>query len=116
MTYVSSNNCSGRLSQTEQLDFFCFGFARLNTKCPLASLRVPSLATQLPQQCFFKFGESLALSADRAFQVKQYLTEQGVPSSRIAFEGLGEAQPIADNSTEAGRALNRRTTFKVISM
>ena len=58
---------------------------------------------------------NLALSAERAFQVKMFLGEKGVPSSRIEFKGMGESQPIADNTTEEGRAKNRRTTFKVIA-
>jgi outer membrane protein OmpA-like peptidoglycan-associated protein/tetratricopeptide (TPR) repeat protein len=56
-----------------------------------------------------------ALSADRAFTVKLFLEGQGISPSRIDFKGLGEKEPIASNETEAGRALNRRTTFKVLS-
>ena len=55
-----------------------------------------------------------ALSADRAFTVKQYLESNGVPARRIDFKGMGETEPMASNDTEQGRALNRRTTFKVI--
>lgn len=54
-----------------------------------------------------------ALSADRAFTVKLFLESKGVPEARIEFKGLGENEPIASNETEKGRALNRRTTFKV---
>jgi outer membrane protein OmpA-like peptidoglycan-associated protein/tetratricopeptide (TPR) repeat protein len=56
-----------------------------------------------------------ALSADRAFTVKQFLETKGVAESRIDFKGLGESDPIATNDTEEGRAQNRRTTFKVIA-
>jgi outer membrane protein OmpA-like peptidoglycan-associated protein/tetratricopeptide (TPR) repeat protein len=56
-----------------------------------------------------------ALSADRAFTVKLFLEGQGIKSSRIDFKGMGEKEPIASNDSEAGRALNRRTTFKVLS-
>jgi outer membrane protein OmpA-like peptidoglycan-associated protein len=57
-----------------------------------------------------------ALSADRAFTVKEYLESQGVSASRIDFKGMGENQPIASNETEKGRALNRRTTFMVVDL
>jgi outer membrane protein OmpA-like peptidoglycan-associated protein len=49
-----------------------------------------------------------AVSAQRAAAVKQYLVDQGADASRIQTEGLGEAYPVASNSTEAGRQKNRR--------
>ncbi len=55
-----------------------------------------------------------ALSADRAFTVKLFLESNGVVASRIDFKGIGEAKPIATNESDIGRALNRRTTFKVV--
>ncbi len=49
------------------------------------------------------------LSLQRAQSVQEYLLLQGVGSSQIkSVEGLGEANPIADNSTKAGREQNRR--------
>lgn len=48
------------------------------------------------------------LSLDRAQSVRDYLVSQGVSASRIAVEGKGEHQPIADNTTADGRAKNRR--------
>jgi outer membrane protein OmpA-like peptidoglycan-associated protein len=48
------------------------------------------------------------LSRQRAHAVKQYLEDRGVAGSRIDTEGRGEHEPVADNSTEAGRAKNRR--------
>lgn len=49
-----------------------------------------------------------ALSLRRADAVKKYLTSRGVPDDRIATEGAGETQPVADNKTPEGRATNRR--------
>lgn len=48
------------------------------------------------------------LSLDRAQSVKDYLVSRGVRSNEIQVSGRGEREPVADNSTEAGRAKNRR--------
>jgi outer membrane protein OmpA-like peptidoglycan-associated protein len=48
------------------------------------------------------------LSIDRAQSVRDYLSARGVSSTRIETTGRGEHEPIADNSSEAGRAQNRR--------
>lgn len=49
------------------------------------------------------------LSLQRAQAVSTYLTSLGVNTSQIkSVEGLGESNPVADNSTEAGRKENRR--------
>ena len=40
--------------------------------------------------------------------VRDALTARGVNPSRIAAQGLGEAQPVAANSSESGRQQNRR--------
>ena len=50
-----------------------------------------------------------ALSLQRAQAVSTYLINQGVSTSQIkSVEGLGEANPVADNSTAAGQQQNRR--------
>ena len=49
-----------------------------------------------------------ALSVNRAQSARDYLVARGVNASRITIDGRGEREPIADNSTEAGRARNRR--------
>jgi outer membrane protein OmpA-like peptidoglycan-associated protein len=49
------------------------------------------------------------LSEARAAAVKQYLvTSHGVPADRLTASGFGDAKPVADNTTEQGRAQNRR--------
>ena len=55
---------------------------------------------------------NLNLSKDRANAVKQYLVNAGVAASKITANGYGEANPIASNSTEAGRVQNRRVEIK----
>ena len=51
---------------------------------------------------------NLDLSQRRADAVQSYLVAQGVASVRLQATGMGEANPIADNSTEEGRRANRR--------
>ncbi|HJT41755.1 MAG TPA: OmpA family protein [Sphingobium sp.] len=54
-----------------------------------------------------------SLSERRAQSVADYLTSHGVQSARIATRGFGETQPIASNSTEEGKASNRRVEIKI---
>ena len=53
------------------------------------------------------------LSLRRATSVKNYMVEQGVDAGIIDVSGKGETMPIADNSTRAGRAQNRRVEINV---
>lgn len=58
---------------------------------------------------------NLRLSQLRAESVRNYLIQQGIPAHRLQTRGYGEVMPITDNSTEAGRSLNRRIEFRIIS-
>lgn len=51
---------------------------------------------------------NLDLSERRAATVVQWLVDRGVDASRLTALGVGEAEPIADNETAAGKAANRR--------
>lgn len=57
-----------------------------------------------------------ALSERRADSVAQYLVGQGVALSRITAAGFGKANPIASNSTEAGKQANRRVEIKIVPL
>ena len=48
------------------------------------------------------------LSLNRAQTVRDYLSTHGVPAQRMAIEGRGSREPLADNASDAGRAKNRR--------
>jgi outer membrane protein OmpA-like peptidoglycan-associated protein len=53
------------------------------------------------------------LSFDRANATRDYLVGRGVAATRIATDGRGSSQPVADNGTAQGRAANRRVEIYV---
>src|SRR5437870_7852254 len=57
---------------------------------------------------------NLGLSDRRVESVLRYLVSKGVPLYRISLVGLGEADPVADNQTAAGREQNRRVEIQVL--
>jgi outer membrane protein OmpA-like peptidoglycan-associated protein len=57
---------------------------------------------------------NMKLSEQRAGSVKSFLAGRGVPSQRMQTLGAGPDHPIADNSTEAGRAENRRVEITIV--
>jgi outer membrane protein OmpA-like peptidoglycan-associated protein len=56
---------------------------------------------------------NLALSQNRAQSVVSYLASQGVSGNRLNAVGMGKANPIGDNTTAAGQALNRRVVIQI---
>jgi OmpA-OmpF porin, OOP family len=54
------------------------------------------------------------LSRIRAQAVVDYLEQAGIPADRLSAVGYGEANPIASNETEEGRAQNRRIEFRIV--
>ena len=55
------------------------------------------------------------LSQQRAESVTQYLLSKGIDQSRLSSKGYGFKKPVADNSSEQGRALNRRVEFTILT-
>lgn len=55
-----------------------------------------------------------SLSERRADSVANFLANSGVQRARVETRGYGESQPIASNSTEEGRATNRRVELKIV--
>jgi len=53
------------------------------------------------------------LSEKRAAAVRDYLTQQGLPTNSVRARGFGETQPVASNDTAAGRQQNRRVEMVV---
>ena len=60
--------------------------------------------------------DNLKLSTYRAKAVVDYLINKNINPTRLSYKGFGAANPIAENSTEEGKAKNRRTEFVVIGM
>ncbi len=59
-----------------------------------------------------KDDHNLHLSENRAETVKQLLVEEfGIDETRFEFMGKGESEPVDNNTTEKGRANNRRVEF-----
>ena len=56
------------------------------------------------------------LSNDRAKTVAEYIIAAGIPKEQVAWKGYGKTQPVADNSTLAGRKLNQRVELKILKM
>jgi outer membrane protein OmpA-like peptidoglycan-associated protein len=54
------------------------------------------------------------LSEARAKAISEYLVSKGIDSSRIQYKGYGSAKPVAINSSEEGKLLNRRVEFMII--
>ena len=54
------------------------------------------------------------LSQSRAASVIAWLVSHGVAANRLTPQGFGASRPVADNSTEAGRALNRRVEMALV--
>jgi outer membrane protein OmpA-like peptidoglycan-associated protein len=58
---------------------------------------------------------NLTLSEQRAKSVATYLKSYGVSGARIATNGYGEAQPVADNATTEGKSKNRRVDVAIFA-
>ncbi len=57
--------------------------------------------------------KNIRLSQDRVGVVRNYLINKGISQERITGTGYGGSKPIADNSTEVTRRLNRRVEFRI---
>ncbi len=73
----------------------------------------PDLAAQTPEEKASAY--NLAVSRQRAAALAQALVAQGIAEQRLSVQGFGQTQPIADNTTDAGRRKNRRVTASVVA-
>jgi len=56
---------------------------------------------------------NLTLSGQRALTVKNAAIAKGVKKERLIAVGFGQNKPIGDNTTDEGKAKNRRTEFRI---
>ena len=92
-----------------------------------ARSNIESLATSLknnPQTNILIVGHTDATGTDaynyklserRAASVKAYAVNQGIASSRLTTEGRGETEPISDNTSDSGKAQNRRVEIVIVA-
>jgi len=101
---------------------FALNSAKLTDKAKSELIDVIHLLNQYPQAVVHVTGHTDATGAEqynqklserRASAVADYLTEHDVDISRITIKGMGELQPIASNSTQAGRNKNRRVEIVI---
>ena len=57
---------------------------------------------------------NMALSQGRVQAVVDYLVKAGIEAERLEAKGFGESEPIGDNETSEGRAMNRRVEFEIL--
>jgi outer membrane protein OmpA-like peptidoglycan-associated protein len=82
---------------------------RLKKEAPSAQLRVTGHTDSVGSDAYNK-----KLSDRRAHSVVEYLISNGIPrSSFVSVSGAGESQPVADNKTADGRAMNRRVEIQI---
>jgi outer membrane protein OmpA-like peptidoglycan-associated protein len=102
---------------------FAFDSAALNPQFNAVLDKVAQTLTEFDQTVIQIAGHTdstgthaynMNLSQQRAGSVKSYLAGRGVPSQRMQTVGAGPDHPIADNSTEAGRAENRRVEITIV--
>lgn len=55
------------------------------------------------------------LTTARSLAIGKVLVEQGVSSDKLSYKGYGSSQPIASNTTNEGKKMNRRVEFKLFS-
>jgi outer membrane protein OmpA-like peptidoglycan-associated protein len=102
---------------------FAFDSAALNPQFNSVLDKVAQTLTEFDQTVIQIAGHTdstgthaynMKLSEQRAASVKSYLAGRGVPAQRMQTVGAGPDHPIADNSTEAGRAENRRVEITIV--
>jgi len=78
-------------------------------ECPNVRTEVDGYTDSIGSEAY-----NQGLSQRRAESVKSYLTSHDISADRLEARGFGESNPVADNGTEDGRAMNRRVELKPI--
>ena len=79
-------------------------------------IEVMGFTDSVPVRAGSKYADNMELSQARAYSVYKFLVkEKGMSEERLECAGRGEQEPIASNSTEEGRAMNRRVEIRIYS-
>jgi chemotaxis protein MotB len=79
--------------------------------------RVEGHTDNAPLPADSKFETNWELSTARAIWIVRYMRAKfGIPTSRLSAAGFAEGQPLANNQTEDGRAINRRVEIVVTNL
>ncbi len=104
---------------------FQFDSAALTNDAKVVMDRIVSMIRQFPDRKFEVAGHTDAMGSDeynsrlgerRAIAVVEYFTRSGIPSGQLVVHTYGESNPIADNDSETGRAMNRRVEIVATDM
>lgn len=97
---------------------------KANAKSALAQFATQMKSTDMINAAIYAYGHTDStgtdkvnqpLSEKRAQAVTSYLKTQGIAASRLNAIGMGSTSPVADNSTAAGKAENRRVELYVLA-
>lgn len=126
-TVTTSIDDRGLVVSIEDTEFFDTGKADIN---PVSKIKLIAIGNILNQVVNYmrveghtdnvpiknnEFSSNWQLSAIRATNVTELLISSvGIPPAKLSAVGYGEYRPIADNSTEVGRAKNRRVDIIII--
>ena len=85
--------------------------------------QIASVLREVPESQFLVEGHTAAtgnetgemrLSALRAHKIAKELSKRGIPQEKFICKGSGAHKPVADNSTPAGKAVNRRVEITIL--
>ena len=93
---------------SDRSKFILKGFARFLKENPTIKVNIQGHTDDVGDDA-----KNMALSENRAKDVRAYLISQGVDAGRLTAKGLGETLPKVENDSEANRAMNRRTDFVI---
>jgi len=121
-TVTDANNLQAIKVTFDSGILFATGKSDLNSSSKSALLKFAASLKETPETDITIYGHTdnkgshdmnLTLSNDRAASVAKFLNANGVLNDRMKTEGKAFDEPIADNSTEAGRTQNRRVEIYI---
>lgn len=106
--YIYFNFASSQASLAENKQKYFLVLAKYLKASPKARIEVSGHTDSIGTM-----ERNLFFSSQRAEHIKLLLLQSGIPSEKVSVLAKGPSEPIADNSTEAGRSKNRRVEIKI---